>query len=77
MYQVLEASDVPHGTINIAMGDREELAKTLAERDDVDAVWFAGAAEDAMATKRVSAGNMTRTWVLPASGLLPEQGEVL
>ena len=82
MYQVLETSDVPHGTINIVTGDHADvenaLAKTLAEHDDVDAVWLggnsAGSSETAAMVQKASAGNMKRTWVLPASGALPEQG---
>ena len=41
-YQVLETSDVPHGTVNIVTGNRDELAKTLSEHDDIDAIWYAG-----------------------------------
>ena len=77
MYQVLETSDVPHGTINIVTGDRDELAKTLAEHDDVDVVWYAGSAEGQTAVQKASAGNMKRTWVLHTSGALPTQDELL
>ena len=41
-YQVLETSDVPAGVINIVTGAKDSLAKTLAEHDDVDAVWYFG-----------------------------------
>src|SRR5690606_2844532 len=44
-YQVLETSDVPAGVLNIVTGDSVSLAKTLAEHDGVDAVWFAGPAQ--------------------------------
>ena len=41
---VLETSDVPAGVVNIVTGDKDALAKVLAEHDDVDAVWYFGAA---------------------------------
>ena len=49
-YSVLETSDVPAGVINIVTGDKNALAKVLAEHDDVEAVEVA------------SATNMKRTW---------------
>jgi aldehyde dehydrogenase (NAD+) len=76
-YQVLETSDVPAGTLNIVTGARDELAKTLAEHDDVDAIWYAGPPEGQAMVQRASAGNMKRTWVLPASGPLPRAHEIL
>ena len=77
IYQVFETSDVPHGTINIVTGDRAELAKTLSEHDDVDAIWFAGSREGQTAVQTASANNMKRTWVLPESGVLPLTEDVL
>jgi aldehyde dehydrogenase (NAD+) len=81
LYQVLETSDVPHGTFNIVTGDRDELAKTLSEHDDVDSVWYfdnsAGSAEGQTAVQKASAGNMKRTWVRGATGALPSVDEVL
>ncbi len=77
LYQVLETSDVPHGTVNIVTGERDELAKTLAEHDDVDSIWYGGPKEGHAAVQKASAANMKRTWVLPAAGALPETGEVL
>ena len=44
-YQVLETSDVPAGVVNIVTGERDALAKTLAEHDDVDALWVFGSQE--------------------------------
>jgi len=61
-YQVLETSDVPAGVINIVTGAKDVLAKTLAEHDDVDAVWYFGAREGVAAVELASAGNMKRTW---------------
>jgi aldehyde dehydrogenase (NAD+) len=77
LYQVLETSDIPAGTFNIVTGERDELAKTLAEHDDVDVIWYAGSAEGQTMVQKASAGNMKRTWVLPAAGPLPDIDEVL
>jgi aldehyde dehydrogenase (NAD+) len=77
LYQVLETSDVPAGTFNILTGDRDELAKTLAEHDDVDAIWYAGPREGQAVVQTASAGNMKRAWALPATGPLPHTDEVL
>ncbi|MEO7083971.1 MAG: aldehyde dehydrogenase family protein [Gemmatimonadaceae bacterium] len=62
LYSVLETSDVPDGVINIVTGDRDALAKTLAEHDDVDAVWYFGCREGVTTIERASASNMKRTW---------------
>ncbi|HEX9392020.1 MAG TPA: aldehyde dehydrogenase family protein [Usitatibacteraceae bacterium] len=77
LYQVLETSDVPAGTINVVTGDRDELAKTLAEHDDVDAIWYAGSAAGQTAVQKASAHNMKRTWVMAATGAMPAMEEVL
>ena len=61
-YQVLETSDVPAGVINIVTGAKDVLAKTLAEHDDVDAVWYFGTRDGVKAVELASAGNMKRTW---------------
>ncbi|HEX4859069.1 MAG TPA: aldehyde dehydrogenase family protein, partial [Usitatibacteraceae bacterium] len=77
LYQVLETSDVPHGTVNIVTGKRDELAKTLSEHDDVDAIWYAGSAQGQAAVQKASAGNMKRTWVMGSNGVLPGIESVL
>jgi len=61
-YQVLETSDVPDGVINVVTGVKDTLARTLAEHDDVDAVWYFGSPEGVKAVELASAGNMKRTW---------------
>ena len=61
-YQVLETSDVPDGVVNIVTGSRTALAKTLAEHDEVDGLWFFGPREVATAVERYAADNMKRTW---------------
>jgi aldehyde dehydrogenase (NAD+) len=60
-YQVLETSDVPAGTVNIVTGDRDELAKTLAEHDEVAALWYHG--DNSALVEKTSAGNVKSTWV--------------
>ena len=62
LYQVFETSDLPGGVVNIVTGKRDELAKVLAEHDDVDAVWYRGSQEGVRAVEFASAGNMKRTW---------------
>ena len=61
-YQVLETSDVPGGVINVVTGVKDTLARTIAEHDDVDAVWYFGSPEGVKAVELASAGNMKRTW---------------
>jgi aldehyde dehydrogenase (NAD+) len=61
LYQVFDTSDVPGGAINIVTGERDELAKTLAEHDDVSALWYFGA--NAKMVEELSAGNLKPTWV--------------
>jgi aldehyde dehydrogenase (NAD+) len=59
---VIETSDVPAGVINIVTGDRDALAKVLAEHDDVEAMWYVGSREGVKAVELASANNMKRTW---------------
>ena len=66
-YQVLETSDVPAGVVNIVTGHRDELAKTLAEHDDVDAIWYFGSSEGVKQTESASIGNMKQTWCASSS----------
>ena len=62
LYQVIETSDVPAGVINIVTGTSAALAKTLAEHDGVDAIWFAGDAATSAAIENASTGNLKQTW---------------
>jgi aldehyde dehydrogenase (NAD+) len=62
LYQVLDTSDVPAGVVNLVAGKAMELGKTLAEHDDVDAVWsFRDAAASGM-VKLASCGNLKQVW---------------
>ena len=65
LYQVLDTSDVPGGVLNIVTGARDELAKTLAEHADVDAMWYFGPPPGAALVERASAHNLKRTWSGP------------
>jgi aldehyde dehydrogenase (NAD+) len=62
-YQVIETSDVPAGVVNIVTGARDALTETLAEHDDVDALWVFGSKEASAAAERLSVGNLKRTLV--------------
>lgn len=62
LYQVVETSDVPAGVINIVTGDGVTLAKTLAEHDGVDGLWFAGNAEASAMVEKASSANLKQTW---------------
>jgi aldehyde dehydrogenase (NAD+) len=62
LYSVFETSDLPAGVVNIVTGEREALAKVLAEHDDVEAMWYFGTREGVKAVELASASNMKRTW---------------
>jgi len=62
LYQVIETSDVPSGVVNIVTGSSAALAKTLAEHDGVDALWFAGDAATSAMVEKASIGNLKQTW---------------
>ena len=61
-YQVIETSDVPAGVINIVTGGSATLARTLAEHDGIDAIWFAGDAATSQMIEKASVGNLKQTW---------------
>jgi aldehyde dehydrogenase (NAD+) len=78
LYQVLDTSDLPDGVVNIITGDRDHLAKTLVQHEDVDSVWYFGSAEGSYHVEYESASNMKRTWVgygLTRNWLDRSQGE--
>src|SRR5690554_1991480 len=62
LYQVIETSDVPNGVINIVTGDSVPLAKTLAEHDGVDGLWFVGSADASAMVEKASTSNLKQTW---------------
>ena len=62
LYQIFDTSDLPGGVVNLVAGRAMELGKTLAEHDDVDAIWsFRDAAASAM-VKAASIGNLKQVW---------------
>ena len=63
LYQVLDTSDMPDGAFNIVTGQRDELAKVLAEHDEVAALWYHGDVKGSAMVEAASAGNLKSTWV--------------
>jgi aldehyde dehydrogenase (NAD+) len=77
LYQVFDTSDLPPGAVNIVTGRTNELLKTLAEHDGIDAIWCFGNESQAAAAKSFSAGNLKQVftnegrvidWLNPAQG---------
>jgi aldehyde dehydrogenase (NAD+) len=66
-YSVLDTSDVPAGVVNIVTGEANVLAKTLAEHDGLDALWYVGDTEGAAEVEALSAGNLKATWTCGAA----------
>jgi aldehyde dehydrogenase (NAD+) len=62
LYQVFETSDLPGGVVNIVTGRMTELTKTLAEHDDVDAIWCFTDQTSAATVKALSVGNLKQTF---------------
>jgi len=62
LYQVFETSDLPGGVINIVTGRPSELLKTLAEHDDIDAIWSFTDEAGATAAKTLSIGNLKQVF---------------
>jgi aldehyde dehydrogenase (NAD+) len=62
LYQVFETSDLPDGLVNIVTGRAAELMKTLAEHDDVDALWCFTDEASAVAAKALSVGNLKQVF---------------
>jgi aldehyde dehydrogenase (NAD+) len=61
-YQILDTSDVPAGVVNIVTGERDVLAKTLSEHDDVAALWYFGSKAGSALVEKASAGNLKPVW---------------
>ena len=62
LYQVFETSDLPDGVINIVTGRAAELLKTVAEHDDIDAIWCFTDESSAAAAKTLSIGNLKQVF---------------
>lgn len=64
LYQVFDTSDLPGGVVNVVTGPRDDLARVLAQHDDVAAMWYCGSTEGGAMVETESAGNLKATWVL-------------
>ena len=62
LYQLFDTSDLPGGVVNIVTGYSSQLLKTLAEHDDVDAIWCFGDEANAAAAKSFSTGNLKQVF---------------
>jgi aldehyde dehydrogenase (NAD+) len=62
LYQIFETSDLPDGVVNMVTGRAHELLKTLAEHDDVDAIWCFTDEAGAAAAKSLSVGNLKQVF---------------
>jgi len=62
LYQVFDTSDLPGGAVNIVTGYVSQLLKTLAEHDDVDAIWSFGDEATAASAKAMSVGNLKQVF---------------
>ena len=62
LYQLFDTSDLPGGAVNIVTGPVAQLLKTLAEHDDVDAIWSFTDPASAEAAKAHSIGNLKQVW---------------
>ncbi|MBL8576415.1 MAG: aldehyde dehydrogenase family protein [Mesorhizobium sp.] len=61
-YQIVDTSDVPAGVLSIVTGNATELAKTLADHDEVSALWNFNGGVDAALVDKASAGNLKPVW---------------
>ena len=62
LYQVFDTSDLPDGAVNIVTGYSAQLLKTIAEHDDVDAIWCFSDEASAAAAKAFSVGNLKQVF---------------
>ena len=62
LYQLFDTSDLPGGAVNLVTGYTSQLLKTLAEHDDVDAIWCFADAASAVAAKAGSVGNLKQVF---------------
>ncbi|MDQ2634640.1 MAG: aldehyde dehydrogenase family protein, partial [Pseudomonadota bacterium] len=61
-YQIADTSDVPGGVMSIVTGNAAELAKTLADHDEIAALWNFNGSVDAALVDKASAGNLKPVW---------------
>jgi aldehyde dehydrogenase (NAD+) len=60
--QLLAEAGIPAGVVNIVTGAAVTLARTLAEHDGVDAMWFFGSRDASAMVEKASVGNLKQTW---------------
>ena len=60
---------MPAGAINIITGEKDDLAKTLADHDEVAAMWYYGSKAGSAMVEKASAGNVKSTWVNDGKGI--------
>ena len=61
-YQIIDTSDVPDGVLSIVTGNAAELAKTLADHDEIAALWNCSASVDTGMVDKASSGNLKPVW---------------
>ena len=62
LYQLFDTSDLPGGVVNIVTGRSADLAKILAEHDDLDALWCFSDEATAAQVKTLSIGNLKQVF---------------
>jgi aldehyde dehydrogenase (NAD+) len=62
LYSLFVTSDLPAGAVNLVTGRPPELLKTLAEHDDVDAIWCFADAPTCATAKQLSIGNLKQVF---------------
>jgi aldehyde dehydrogenase (NAD+) len=62
LYQIFDTSDLPGGVVNLVCGETAQLGKTLAEHDDLDAIWSFRDEATATMVKRASIGNLKQVF---------------
>ncbi|XP_067408233.1 aldehyde dehydrogenase family 16 member A1 [Emydura macquarii macquarii] len=75
--QIFNTSDVPGGVVNVVTGNRDHLSRTLAQHQDVQAMWYFGSSQGSQFVEWASAENLKRTWVshgAPRQWETPAQG---
>jgi len=78
LYQLFDTSDLPEGAVNMVTGPVGQLLKTLAEHDDVDAIWSFTDEASAAAAKAGSTGNLKQVFTNEGRAIDwfdPKQGE--
>uniref|UniRef100_A0A8C8SVP3 Aldehyde dehydrogenase domain-containing protein n=1 Tax=Pelusios castaneus TaxID=367368 RepID=A0A8C8SVP3_9SAUR len=61
--QIFDTSDIPGGVVNLVTGNRDHLSRTLAQHQDIQAMWYFGSQQGSQFVEWASAGNLKRTWV--------------